>query len=105
MSASKICPGKIRISRTGSSFNMTFSFGAHTYTFGNSELCPPFVTISATLTFDSEDQLTGDQHVKGIIGDSANFTFDNGPTVVGTLDTPFVPQCTPQGNGTWNKGE
>ena len=105
MSASKILPGKIIISGTGPSDTILFSFGTRIFTFGNGELCKPFVTSLATLTYDSDDQLTGRRLVYGTIGTSVNFTFDNGPTAVGTLDSPFVPQWKPDGNGTWNKGE
>ena len=84
---------------------MIFSFGAHTFTFGNSELCQPIVTISATLTFDSEDQLTGRRYVNGTIGDSINFIFENGPIANGTLVNPIGLQYTFKEGGTWNKGE
>ena len=105
MSEPKTLHGTIRISGTGTLFNIIFTFGKHIFTLGSSEPCQPSVTSPAILTYNSDDQLTGRRLVYGTIGTSVNFTFDNGPTAVGTLDSPFVPQWKPDGNGTWNKGE
>ena len=105
MSEPKTLSGTIKTTGTEPSNSILFSFGNHTYTLVSKETCQPFVTISATLTYNSDDQLTGYRTVTGIIGDSVKFTFENGPTVDGTLVSPIVPQCTLQGNGTWNKGE
>ena len=105
MSEPKTLSGTIKTTGTEPSNSILFSFGNHTYTLVSKETCQPFVTISATLTYNSDDQLTGDQHATGTVGNSVNFTFENGPTAVGTLVNPIAPQCNPQGNGTWNKGE
>ena len=105
MSEPKTLSGTIKTTGTEPSNSILFSFGNHTYTLVSKETCQPFVTISATLTYNSDDQLTGDRRATGTVGNSVNFTFENGPTAVGTLANPIAPQCTPQGNGTWNKGE
>ena len=105
MSGPKTLSGTIKTTGTGSLFNIIFSFGTYIFTLVSKEICQPFVITSATITYNSDDQLTGYRTVTGIIGNSAKFTFENGPTVDGTLVSPIVPQCTLQGNGTWNKGE
>ena len=105
MSGPKTLSGTIKTPGTVPSDTILFSFERHTYILVSSSTCQPFVTTSATLTYNSDDQLTGDQHANGTVGTSVNFTFENGPIAVGTLEKTIAPQCKPDGKGTWNKGE
>ena len=105
MSGPKTLHGTIKTAGTGPSDTILFSFGKHTYTLVSKDTCQPFVTTSATLTYNSEEQLTGDRNAEGTVGISVNFTFENGPTAVGSLAGAITPQCKPKGVGTWNKGE
>lgn len=101
MSASKTLPGTIKTTGTGPLFNIILSFRTHICTFVDSN-CPQFATTSATLTYDSEDQLTGKQNADIRIGDSVNITFGNGPIAVGTLESLTILRCETRGVGTWN---
>ena len=107
MSASKTLSGTIKTSGTAPLINIILCFGTRTFTLAltSSLTHLQFVTTSATLTYNSDDQLTGDRHANGTVGTSVNFTFENGPIAVGTLEKTIAPQCKPDGKGTWNKGE
>ena len=102
MSGPKTLHGTIKTAGTGPSDTILFSFGKHTYTLVSKDTCQPFVTTSATLTYDSEDQLTGKQNADIRIGDSVNITFGNGPIAVGTLESLTILRCETLGVGTWN---
>ena len=103
----KTLSGNFMTEETGPSFNIILSLGTHRFTLTptRSLTCRPFVTIPATLTYDSDDQLTGSQIVYGTIGNSVNFIFENGPIANGTLEKPIVPQYEFKVPGEWNKGE
>ena len=107
MSASKTLSGTIKTSGTAPLINIILCFGTRTFTLAltSSLTYLQFVTTSATLTYNSEEQLTGDRNAEGTVGTSVNFTFENGPTAVGSLAGAITPQCKPKGVGTWNKGE
>ena len=102
MSEPKTLPGTIRTTGTGVSNSILFSFDTHIFTLTSSTTCQPFVTTSATLTYNNETELTGKRNAYGTVGDSVNFTFENGPTAVGVLVNPIVPQSKPDGTGTWS---
>ena len=107
MSASKTLSGTIKTSGTAPLINIILCFGTRTFTLAltSSLTHLQFVTTSATLIYDSEDQLTGRQTVNVTIGNSVKFTFENGPIANGTLVNPIGLQYTFKEGGTWNKGE
>ena len=107
MYASKTLSGTIKTSGTAPLINIILCFGTRTFTLAltSSLTHLQFVTTSATLIYDSEDQLTGRRYVNVTIGDSANFIFENGPIANGTLEIPIVHQGKYKESGVWNKGE
>ena len=104
MSASKTLSGTIKTSGTAPLINIILCFGTRTFTLAltSSLTYLQFVTTSATLIYDSEDQLTGSQTVNVTIGNSVKFTFENGPIANGTLVVPIAPQCIFTGPGAWS---
>jgi hypothetical protein len=63
----------------------------------------PFTSNQATLTYNSEGDLTSTRHFSGVIGTTTfKLTLDNGPIIEGALNIPGVsPASTVDGSGAW----
>ena len=77
----------------------------YTYTADIDPSVTQFSSSNVTLTYDSEDELTGTHSYSGQIGiDDITLNLDNGPTITGQLDPPGVdPAVTVIGGGAWEK--
>ncbi|KAM3066696.1 hypothetical protein ACMFMG_002405 [Clarireedia jacksonii] len=77
----------------------------NTFTATVSPAMQAFTSNQATLTYGAADELTSTRNYDGHIGiNDFNLTINNGPTIVGQLNTPGInPASTVTGTGNWEQ--
>lgn len=92
--------GTVKTPRMEPSNSLVFEFPPHIFTLGLTTTSQPF-TVKAILKYYDENQLTGKRNASGKIGETVDFTIDNGPSVFGIFVEPIDPSNSVSGTGTW----